>query len=58
MARLRTHPGEVLKEEFMAPFGLSTNKLAIDLAQKTRARLLPVQHLGSAAISERRRLSG
>jgi antitoxin HigA-1 len=29
--RIRTHPGEVLKEEFMAPLGLSANKLAIDL---------------------------
>jgi addiction module HigA family antidote len=32
MARIRTHPGEVLKEEFMAPLGLSANRLAIDLA--------------------------
>ncbi len=31
MARVRTHPGEVLKEEFMAPLGLSANKLALDL---------------------------
>jgi addiction module HigA family antidote len=30
--RIRTHPGEVLKEEFMAPLELSANKLAIDLA--------------------------
>lgn len=30
--RIRTHPGEVLKEEFMLPLGLSANKLAIDLA--------------------------
>jgi len=30
--RIRTHPGEVLKEEFMAPLGLSANRLAIDLA--------------------------
>jgi len=27
MARIRTHPGEVLHEEFMAPFGLSANVL-------------------------------
>ena len=32
MARIRTHPGEVLKQEFMAPWGLSANRLAIDLA--------------------------
>jgi addiction module HigA family antidote len=32
MARVRTHPGEVLKEEFMAPLGLSANRLAIELA--------------------------
>ncbi|MEJ0060570.1 MAG: HigA family addiction module antitoxin [Terricaulis sp.] len=31
MARVRTHPGEVLKEEFMSPLGLSANRLAIDL---------------------------
>lgn len=27
MARIKTHPGEVLKEEFMLPLGLSANKL-------------------------------
>lgn len=32
MARIRTHPGEVLKEEFMAPLALSANKLSIELA--------------------------
>jgi addiction module HigA family antidote len=26
--RLRTHPGEVLREEFMVPLGLSANALA------------------------------
>jgi addiction module HigA family antidote len=31
MPRIRTHPGEVLKEEFMAPLGLSANRLAIEL---------------------------
>jgi addiction module HigA family antidote len=29
--RIRTHPGEVLREEFMAPFGLSANALALAL---------------------------
>lgn len=32
MPRIRTHPGEVLKEEFMEPLELSANRLAIDLA--------------------------
>jgi addiction module HigA family antidote len=28
MARIRTHPGEVLREEIMKPLGLSANALA------------------------------
>jgi antitoxin HigA-1 len=28
MARLRTHPGEVLKEEYLVPLGLSARALA------------------------------
>jgi addiction module HigA family antidote len=28
MARLRTHPGEVLREEYLVPFGLSARALA------------------------------
>ncbi len=31
MARVRTHPGEVLREEFMTPLGLSANALALAL---------------------------
>jgi antitoxin HigA-1 len=31
MPRIRTHPGEVLKEEFMVPLALSANRLALDL---------------------------
>jgi addiction module HigA family antidote len=31
MARIRTHPGEVLREEFMQPLGLSANALALAL---------------------------
>src|SRR5260370_10989520 len=31
VARIRTHPGEVLREEFMKPFGLSANALALAL---------------------------
>lgn len=31
MPRIRTHPGEVLREEFLRPLGLSANALAIAL---------------------------
>ena len=31
MARIRTQPGEVLREEFMKPLGLSANALALAL---------------------------
>src|SRR5262249_25709975 len=31
MPRIRTHPGEVLREEFMKPIGLSANALALAL---------------------------
>jgi addiction module HigA family antidote len=31
MTRSRTHPGEVLREEFMRPLGLSANALALAL---------------------------
>lgn len=31
MTRIYTHPGEVLREEFMEPLGLSANKLALAL---------------------------
>jgi addiction module HigA family antidote len=31
MARLRTHPGEVLREEFLIPLGLSARALAKEL---------------------------
>jgi addiction module HigA family antidote len=30
-ARISTHPGEILREEFMAPLALSANALAISL---------------------------
>jgi antitoxin HigA-1 len=29
MTRIRTHPGEILREEFMKPLGLSANALAL-----------------------------
>ena len=31
VTRKPVHPGEMLREEFMAPLGLSANKLAIEL---------------------------
>ena len=31
MARIRIHPGEVLREEYMKPLGLSANALALAL---------------------------
>lgn len=45
MARIRTHPGEVLKEEFMAPLELSANKLAIELG-------VPATRIGDIIRSE------
>jgi addiction module HigA family antidote len=48
MARIRTHPCEVLLEEFMKPLGLSANALALalrvpaagigDILRRSRAR--------------------
>ena len=32
MARIKTHPGEILREEFMAPLGLTANALSRDLS--------------------------
>ena len=29
--RIRTHPGEILREEFLIPYAISINKLARDL---------------------------
>jgi addiction module HigA family antidote len=29
--RVTTHPGEILREEFMQPLGLSANRLALEL---------------------------
>lgn len=31
MSRIRTHPGEVLGEEFMTPLGLSARRLAAEI---------------------------
>ena len=29
MTRIKTHPGEILKEEFLVPFGVSARQLAL-----------------------------
>jgi antitoxin HigA-1 len=31
LRRVTTHPGEMLREEFLKPMGLSVNRLALDL---------------------------
>ena len=31
LRRITTHPGEMLREEFLKPMGLSVNRLALDL---------------------------
>jgi antitoxin HigA-1 len=36
MARLRTHPGEVLSEEYLAPLGLSAAALAVAIGIPAR----------------------
>ena len=43
------HPGEILREEYMAPLGLSANKLALDLR-------VPVTRI-SEIVNERRAVS-
>ncbi|MGO9274829.1 MAG: HigA family addiction module antitoxin [Terriglobia bacterium] len=43
------HPGEVLREDFMKPLGLSTNKLALDLH-------VPATRIGEI-VHERRRIT-
>jgi len=64
------HPGEILKEEFMVPLGLSMNKVAMDLrVPVTRIAdivnegrgitgLPRTQHYASPATSRMRRHSG
>ena len=46
--RIRTHPGEVLREEFMAPLGLSANALALALR-------VPATRIGAIVRAERPR---
>lgn len=43
------HPGEILREDFMKPLGLSINKLALDLH-------VPATRIGEI-VHERRRIS-
>lgn len=43
------HPGEILREDFMKPMGLSVNKLALDLH-------VPATRIGEI-VHERRRIS-
>jgi antitoxin HigA-1 len=49
MQRVTTHPGEILREEFMKPLGLSANRLALHLH-------VPVTRI-SEIIHERRSVS-
>lgn len=35
MCRIRTHPGEVLREEYLAPLGLSARRLASALGVRS-----------------------
>jgi addiction module HigA family antidote len=46
--RVRPHPGEVLREEFMAPLGLSANALALALR-------VPATRIGALVREERPR---
>ena len=46
--RVRTHPGEVLREEFMAPLGLSANALALALR-------VPATRIGAIVRADRPR---
>ena len=48
MARIHTHPGEILREEFMKPLGLSANKLSLDLR-------VPATRIGEIIRSEKPR---
>jgi antitoxin HigA-1 len=50
MARIRTHPGEVLREEFIRPLGLSANALAVALR-------VPATRIGDILRAEKRAIS-
>ena len=49
MKRKPVHPGEILSEDFMKPYGLSMNKLALDLR-------VPVTRIADI-VAERRGIS-
>jgi len=51
MPRIRTHPGEVLLEDFMQPLGLSANALALALR-------VPATRIGDIIRAERRVSAG
>ncbi|MDR1920671.1 MAG: HigA family addiction module antidote protein [Candidatus Adiutrix sp.] len=40
---IRIHPGEILREEFMAPLGLSANQLALEL-RTPASRMYDIVH--------------
>jgi antitoxin HigA-1 len=44
--RVTTHPGEILREEFLTPLGLSVNALAMDLH-------VPANRIGAIVKGER-----
>jgi addiction module HigA family antidote len=48
MARITTHPGEILREEFLLPLGLSANALALALR-------VPATRIGDIIRSEKPR---
>ena len=48
MPRIRTHPGEMLREEFMKPLGLTANALALALR-------VPATRLGDILRAEKPR---
>jgi addiction module HigA family antidote len=48
MTRIHTHPGEVLREEFMKPLGLAANALSLELR-------VPATRIGDIIRSEKPR---
>lgn len=51
MPRIRTHPGEVLREEFMRPMGLSAHALAMVLRVPATRIGAIVRETGPRAVS-------
>jgi hypothetical protein len=67
MPRVRTHPGEVLREEYLVPLGMSARTLAKALGvpanriteiMRGERDVPPIRRSGSDAISEPTRGSG